>query len=98
MITNFRDRQFVLFQLRDKLTRAQEERPSRIEYNQETQRFAWNEYEEGILLIEVNLFRAMFEKKPVSIEDIRKADDAAAGHIDYTQKFLLNCMTLIYGE
>jgi hypothetical protein len=98
MITNFRDRQFVFTQLSEKLEEAQEVRALRTTYNPETKRFAWNEYEEGVLLIEVNLFRVMFGKKPVSIEDIQAADDAASGHMDYPQKFVSNCMDLIYGE
>jgi hypothetical protein len=97
-MTNFRDRLFVLSQLREKLEEAQGVRSLRTGYNQKTQRFAWNEYEEKVLLTEVNKFREMFGAAPVSMNDIQRADDAASGHIDYTQKFLLNCVSLIYGE
>jgi hypothetical protein len=45
---------------------------------------------------EVNRIRALRDKNPISMYDVRRVEQSAAGHIDYTQKYAIGCADLVH--
>ena len=75
------------------LSNAQKERPKRQAYvNRE---FAWVTYEREVMFDGVNSERAKLGYCPVTLAQLRVAENAATGHTDYVKKFALYCAELV---
>ena len=55
----------------------------------------WVFAERDCVLTAVNKLRAALGKEPVSAKDIRRIDNMAAGHSDYTSKFCLYAAEMV---
>jgi hypothetical protein len=58
----------------------------------------WIQSELNALLIATNKELANIGKEPVTIEDIRRVELMAQGHIDYRLKVALYCEELVLGH
>lgn len=86
----------VKMALRDRflaaLTSAQEQRPWRQEM--EGDELGWIVYERTTMHQLVNQVRAESDLPPVDLGRVTRAENLAAGHVDYSQKFALYCAEL----
>ena len=58
----------------------------------------WDRLECQELLDCVNWGRAQLDKDPITMRMLVRAQAQAVGHIDYTSKFALYCMELIFDD
>jgi hypothetical protein len=91
-------------QLKRVLMQAQDERPKRADLvlisngsSGDTEPvMGWVIHEWETMLTEVNRIRALRDKNPISMYDVRRVEQSAAGHIDYTQKYAIGCADLVH--
>lgn len=81
-------------ELRLALTRAQEERWKRDRWTQDGE-LEWVAYERNVMTEKTNMLRSRLGLAPVSIDAIRRVEDLACGHIDYTAKYAIGCADLV---
>jgi len=55
---------------------------------------AWVGYEASQMLDLVNRIRGERGRPPASIEQVRRIESSAAGHVDYAEKYALRCAFL----
>jgi hypothetical protein len=55
----------------------------------------WILYERQVMFKAVNWERACQNLKPITVEQLRRAENCAVGHCDYTRKFALYCAELV---
>jgi hypothetical protein len=55
----------------------------------------WVEYERKQMLCAINKRRAFLGKPDVTVQQLRRAEDNAFGHSDYSEKFALYCAMLV---
>jgi hypothetical protein len=96
MATNYRDRMYIYNDIHDALITAQLHRGERKTYDVRSGEFEWTKYERQIAADKVNEFRNLMNKSPVEQKRIDRAESSASGHVDYTQKFALCCMELVF--
>jgi len=56
--------------------------------------YEWMLHEHKVMLQTVNAIRLQRERPLVEIEEVRRVEGLATGHIDYSQKFALYCVHL----
>jgi len=94
--TEFREWQKLIEKFKRTLIEAQELRDSKGEWiNNELE---WITYERDVMFRLTNQERENRGLNPVRLEDIKKCENYAAGHVDYTNKFALYCCELAVGE
>lgn len=79
------------------LTRAQEERPDREDLVDDYEP-GWVLYERETMHSAVNQARADRSLPPVPIAAVKRVEQQAFGHSDYTKKFALYCAELALKE
>lgn len=86
-----------LVELTDKfratLAEAQKSRPEKRGRTAEDE-LEWVQYEREVMWHLVNEVRAKNGAAPVPIEEVKRVENFAVGHIDYSQKFALYCAEL----
>lgn len=83
--------------MRATLIRAQEERPNRQDLIDDYEP-AWVLYERETMHAAVNQARADRGLPPVPIAAVKRVEQQAFGHFDYTKKFALYCAELVWSE
>ena len=78
------------------LDNAQTQRPVKGGWVSDSE-LEWMVFERETMFDLVNSERAIIGKQPVGLEEIKKAERQATGHIDYTRKFSLYCSWLVSG-
>lgn len=96
-MTDYRARQAAFHDLRDALIRAQDERPH-LQGIVRDGELEWIAYERAVMTDRVNMLRSRRGLGPVSSDVVRRAEDRAVGHVDYTQKFAIGCADLVIGD
>ena len=56
---------------------------------------AWILYERQVMFNAVNQERIARNLEPITMKELRRAEDCATGHCDYTRKFALYCAELV---
>lgn len=83
-------------QLRDQflqvLSEAQELRPQKMRHIGDE--LEWVIYEREVMLRAVNAVRLQRDCSAVIVEEVRRVERCASGHVDYSQKFALYCAEL----
>lgn len=74
------------------LQNAQNERPRRREWTGDGP--AWIAFEGEVMLEAVNTERVAAGKQVITMEQLRRAEQDACGHVDYAAKFALYCAEL----
>ncbi|MGA4989914.1 hypothetical protein [Nonomuraea bangladeshensis] len=59
---------------------------------------AWVGYEARRMLLLVNELRAENDLPPATLEQVRRIEQSACGHVDYADKYALRCACLALGE
>ena len=87
--------------LREVLATAQEQRAQRPDLvdGPHGPECAWAVYEREVMLDAVNRLRAGIDPSlpPVAMAEVERADQSAAGHVDYSRKFAWGCAELVLG-
>jgi len=80
-----------LIELRDQMLRvlseAQELRPQKSEWIGEE--LEWVIYEREVMLKAINAVRLQRGRPSVTIEEVKRMEGCAKGHVDYSRKFAL---------
>ena len=76
------------------LEEAQTQRPNKQRWVSDTE-LEWMVFERETMLNLVNSERAALGKPPVTMAEIKEADNQSAGHTDYTRKVSLYCSELV---
>jgi len=58
----------------------------------------WCAYERMHMFATINRLRADSGKPPIAFERVVRVERMAAGHVDYSNKFMLYCMELVCNE
>ena len=75
---------------------TQENRRKRDKLNPVTGEFDWVTYERNMMYLSTNTYRKQRKLPPISLEQIKIAENSAKGHIDYYNKFPLYCTELVF--
>jgi len=59
--------------------------------------FEWVIYERAIMLQAVNAMRLQRGRSQIMVEEVRRVEAMAVGHVDYSRKFALYCAHLVSG-
>lgn len=81
--------------LHSALASAQAERPQRGEWDAESGELGWVTHERAVMLDAVNALRQGRGLHAVGVDDVKRAESSACGHVDYTKKFALYCSELV---
>jgi hypothetical protein len=93
-----RDRGALHDRFRATLARAAEhrgQRPDFIALPSGRHEIGWVLYERACMRAEVNQARAERGKPPADVDVIERAENHAAGHVDYASKFALYCAEIV---
>ncbi len=77
------------------LSDAQRHRPEKSK--QVGDELEWVIYERKVMFRVINAVRLQRERPQVTIEEVRRVERCAVGHVDYSQKFALYCAELALG-
>lgn len=76
------------------LVAAQQHRGEKSRWVSDTE-LEWMVFEREVMFNFVNDERAALGKKPVTMDEIKRVEACASGHVDYTRKFSLYCSELV---
>ena len=89
--------QKLIEKFRQTLSDAQKLRPQKQKWVTDSE-LEWMIYERNVMFQLTNQEREKRGLNPVSIVDIKRCENSASGHVDYTSKFGLYCAELAVGE
>ena len=89
------ERRKAFFTLKDTLQVATGERSKRDEFDPESGELGWVIFEREQMHEAVNKLRARSGLGPISIDSVERAEVSASGHVDYVEKYALNCADLV---
>lgn len=58
----------------------------------------WNTYEMMVMWLLVNKLREAYDRPMLPFEAVKRVEQSASGHFDYTKKFALYCAELVDAE
>jgi len=93
-------RETTLAAMRASLAKAMTERPQRpdLEICDGERYPGWVFHERSAMVTAVNTIRADLGMPAVSADMVKRAEDQAAGHVDYASKFALYCTEIVLGD